>query len=127
MAEKSKEHLAELDAQVDAYIKPCDQMGTRKSFAEVVFQTSRRPLIGLVKDDVMGGWGALATIFPAHDSIGRQAGRMIKDLFEGKKVGDLTPEWPAKYGVAVDLGKARRFGVDISVELLQLAAENIVP
>jgi len=126
MAEQSKRHIEELDAQVNAYIKPCDQMGTRKSFAEVVFQTSRKPLIGLVKDDVMEGWGALATIFPSHESIGRQAGRMIKELFEGKKTGDILPEWPAKYGVAVDLGKARLFGMDISVELLQLAAENIV-
>lgn len=126
MAEKAKEHLKELDIQVDAYIKPCDQMGTRKSFAEVIFQTSNKPLIGLVKDDVMGGWGAMATIYPSHDSIGRQTARMIKELFEGRKVGDIMPEWPAKYGVAVDLGKAKLFGMDISVELLQLAAENIV-
>jgi putative tryptophan/tyrosine transport system substrate-binding protein len=51
---------------------------------------------------------------------------MIKDLFEGKKVSDIVPEWPHKFGVAVDLKKAKRFGIDIPVELLQMAGENIV-
>lgn len=126
MAANSKRHILELDSKVDAYIKPCDQMGTRSNFAEVVYSTSKKPLIGLVKDDVMGNWGATATIYPSHESIGNQAARMIKELLEGKKVGDILPEWPHKYGVAVDLQKAKRFGIEIPVELLQVAGENIV-
>jgi putative ABC transport system substrate-binding protein len=126
MAENSRRIIRELDPRVDAYIKPCDQMGTRRHFSEVVYATSKKPLIGLVKDDVMGSWGAVATIFPLHDSIGRQAARMIKELFEGRMVSDVMPEWPQKYGVAIDLRKARRFGVDVPVELLQMAGENII-
>jgi putative tryptophan/tyrosine transport system substrate-binding protein len=126
MSLNSKKHIYELDSKVDAYIKPCDQMGTRSNFAEIVYNTSRKPLIGLVKDDVMGKWGATATIYPSHESIGNQAAVMIKDLFEGKKVSDIVPEWPHKFGVAVDLKKAKRFGIDIPVELLQMAGENIV-
>lgn len=126
MAANSKRHILELDSRVDAYIKPCDQMGTRSNFAEVVYNTSTKPLIGLVKDDVMGKWGATATIYPSHDSIGKQAARMVKELFEGKKIGNIIPEWPHKYGVAVDLKKAKKFGIDVPVELLQMAGENIV-
>lgn len=126
MATNSKKFIQELDAKVDAYIKPCDQMGTRSNFAEVVYATSKKPLIGLVKDDVMGKWGATATIYPSHESIGNQSARMIKELFEGKKVRDIMPEWPHKYGVAVDLHKAKQFGIDVPVEVLQMAGENII-
>lgn len=126
MAVSSRKHIHELDSKVDAYIKPCDQMGTRRNFSEVVYKTSKKPLIGLVKDDVMEKWGATATIYPSHASIGKQAARMIKELFEGKKIGDIMPEWPHKYGFAVDLQKAKKFGIDVPVELLQMAGENIV-
>jgi len=126
MAESSRRIIRELDPLVDAYIKPCDQMGTRRHFSEVVNATSKKPLIGLVRDDVMGNWGAMAAIFPLHSSIGQQAARMIKELFEGRPVSDVTPEWPQKYGFAIDLRKARRFGVDVPVELLQMAGENII-
>lgn len=126
MASHAKKHIQELDAKVDAYIKPCDQMGTRSNFSEVVFNTSKKPLIGLVKDDVMGKWGATATIYPSHESIGNQAAQMIKALFEGKLVRDILPEWPHKYGIAIDLKKAKQFGIDVPVEVLQMAGENIV-
>lgn len=126
MALQAKKYLAELDAKVDAYVKPCDQMGTRSNFSELVFGTSKKPLIGLVKDDVMANWGATAVLFPSHESIGHQAARMIKLLFEGKQVGDIVPEWPHQYGVAVDLKKAKRFGMEIPVEVLQMAGEHIV-
>ena len=126
MAAISKKYIHEIDSKVDAYIKPCDQIGSRKKFSEVVYNTSKKPLIGLVKDDVMGKWGATASIYPSHDSIGNQSARMVKELFEGKKVSEVMPEWPHKYGIAIDLRKAKHFGIDVPVELLQMAGENIV-
>ncbi|MCX7822547.1 MAG: hypothetical protein N2260_03770 [Syntrophobacterales bacterium] len=126
MAEEAGKYIEELDPLVDAYIKPCDQMGTRRNFSEVVYRISRKPLIGLVKDDVMGGWGATAVVYPSHESIGYQAARMIKDIFRGKKVRDILPEWPRTYGFAVDLVKAKQFGIVVPVEILQLAGENII-
>ncbi|MDD2540074.1 MAG: ABC transporter substrate binding protein [Desulfuromonadaceae bacterium] len=126
MAVNAKKYIQELDPKVDAYITPCDQMGTRKDFSKMVYSTSRKPLIGLVKDDVMDKWGAVATIYPSHESIGFQAARMIKELFEGKKISDILPEWPHRYGVAIDLKKAKKFGIDVPIELLQMAGENII-
>ncbi len=126
MAVNAKKYIQELDSKVDAYITPCDQMGTRKDFSKMVYSTSHKPLIGLVKDDVMKKWGAVATIYPSHASIGFQAAGMIKELFEGKKISDILPEWPHRYGVALDLNKAKKFGIDVPVELLQMAGENII-
>lgn len=126
MAQAALAPIRELNDQVDAFIKPNDQMGTRRLFAEAVYKTASKPLIGIVKDDVMGQWGATAVIYPSHDSIGEQAARMIKELFEGKSITQIPPEWPAKYGFAVDLPKTRQFNITVPVELLQLAAGNII-
>ena len=126
MAEAAIPHIKELNAQVDAFIKPNDQLGTRRPFAEMVYQLASKPLIGITRDDVMEHWGSTAVIYPSHASIGEQAARMIKELFEGKQIADLAPEWPLKYGLAVDLSKAKRFGISVPVELLQLSGENII-
>ena len=126
MAAAAIPHIRELDSQVDAFIKPNDQMGTHRQFAEVVFKTATKPLIGLTQDDVMDRWGATAAIYPSHLSIGEQAARMIKDLFQGKTIAEIPPEWPKTYGFAVDLPKTRQFKITVPVELLQLAGENII-
>lgn len=126
MARFAIPHIAELDSQVDAYLKPNDQLGTRRQFAEVVAAHSNKPLIGLVKADVMQGWGATAVVFPSHQSIGRQAARMVRALLEGGEVAAIPPEWPRIYGYAVDLSKSRRFGIQVPIGILQLARENII-
>lgn len=126
MAEAAAKHVKALDASVDAFIKPVDQMGTRRNFSEMVHNTATKPLIGVVKDDVMGRWGATAVVYASHQSIGKQAGRMIRELFEGKKVADISPEWPKEYGFAVDLPKTRQFGISVPVEILQMSGENII-
>lgn len=126
MAEAAIPLVKELNGKVDAFIKPNDQLGTRRPFAEVVYKVANKPLIGIVKDDVMGQWGSTAVIYPSHTSIGEQAARMIKELFQGKPIADIAPEWPKKYGFAVDLPKAKQFNITVPVELLQLAGDNIV-
>lgn len=118
--------IKELDAKVDAFIKPNDQMGTRRPFAEVVYKHASKPLIGITRGDVMGHWGATAVVYPSHASIGEQAAAMVKDLFEGKSISEIRPEWPKKFGFAVDLRKAKRYNISVPIELLQLSGENIV-
>jgi len=126
MAEAAEQHVKALDASVDAFIKPVDQMGTRRNFSEMVYRTASKPLIGVVRDDVMARWGATAVIYPSHVSIGKQAARMIRDLFEGKPVAEILPEWPKEYGFAIDLPKTRQFGMNVPVEILQMAGDNII-
>lgn len=126
MAEAAIERIKQLDQQVDAFIKPNDQVGTRRQFSELVYAIASKPLIGLVKDDVMARWGATAVVFPSHVSIGEQAADMINQVFEGRPISAITPEWPRKYGFAVDLAKTRQFNLAVPVELLLLAGDNIV-
>lgn len=126
MAAAALKHVQELDAKVDLFLKPCDQMGTRRSFSETVYKAASKPLIGLVQDDVMSGWGATATMYPSHDSIGRQAARMVHEIFRGKRSGEIVPEWPKAFGLAFDLQKTRRFGIKVPIEMLRLAGRNVV-
>ncbi|MEW8505409.1 MAG: ABC transporter substrate binding protein [Candidatus Thiodiazotropha sp.] len=125
MAEMAVPLIKELDSEVDLFIKPNDQLGSRQHFAQTVYAHASKPLIGIVKNDVMQDWGAMAVIYPSHDSMGQQAAVMVRDLFEGKSIKEITPQWPARFGYAVDLTKAKRFGITIPVGLLQLAGENI--
>jgi putative ABC transport system substrate-binding protein len=115
-----------LDGEVDAFISPHDQMGSRMAFAELIARHASKPLIGIVRNDVMEGWGATATVYPSHESIGLQAAGMIRDIFEGKPVAQVEPQWPARYGYALDLPKIRHFGIKVPVGMLQLAGRNIV-
>ncbi len=118
--------IQELNSQVDAFIKSNDQMGTRQYFSQIAYQYATKPLIGIVKDDVMERWGATAVIYPSHKSIGKQAATMIKALFEGKSIAEIPPEWPKHYGFAVDLSKTKQFNMTVPLELLLLAGKNII-
>ncbi|MBT2971268.1 MAG: hypothetical protein KME56_19635 [Candidatus Thiodiazotropha sp. (ex Ctena orbiculata)] len=125
MTEMAIPLIQELDSEVDLFIKPNDQLGARRHFAKMVYAHASKPLIGIVKKDVMEDWGATAVIYPSHRMIGKQAAAMIRDLFEGKPIREIPPQWPAHFGYAVDITKAIQFGITIPVGLLQLAGENI--
>jgi len=126
MAKQTIPIIHQLNHQVDAFIKPNDQLGTREALARVMWHEAKKPLIGIVKSDVMAHWGATAVVYPSHESIGRQSAAMIKRLFEGESVHTIIPQWPARYGYAVDLPKAHRFGITVPIGLLQLAGKNII-
>ncbi|MES9981081.1 MAG: ABC transporter substrate binding protein [Candidatus Thiodiazotropha sp. 6PLUC5] len=126
MAELAIPLIKELNDKVDAFLKPNDQLGAREYFAKTVESFADKPLIGLVKSDVVSRWGATAVVFPCLESIGRQVAVMIRDLFEDYKVQKIEPKWPARYGYAVDLTKAKRFGISVPVGILQLSGKNIV-
>jgi putative ABC transport system substrate-binding protein len=51
---------------------------------------------------------------------------MIIQFFEGKTASQVMPEWPHKFGIAVDLRKAKQFGIEVPIEMLQMAGENII-
>jgi putative tryptophan/tyrosine transport system substrate-binding protein len=118
--------VQELNQRVDAFIAPNDQLGSRREFASQLTKSSRKPLIGLVRNDVMEEWGAVAAVYPLHSSIGRSAGEMVRDLFEGKPISEIEPRSPERFGYAVNLRRAQALGVSVPVGILQLAGENIV-
>jgi putative ABC transport system substrate-binding protein len=126
MVQAAQKHVQALDSQVDVFLSPNDQMGVQKDFAEMLYATASKPLVGLGKKDVMEGWGATMTLYPSQESAGRQVAVMLKKLLDGGKVNELVPEWPAQSGVAFDLKKAAQFGLDIPAELLAKAGADVV-
>ncbi|MBU2251129.1 MAG: hypothetical protein KKH25_02640, partial [Candidatus Omnitrophica bacterium] len=126
MAQAAKEFVLELDPLVDVFLAPNDQMGVQEYFSRMVYANSTKPLVGLGKESVMDGWGATMVIYPSSQSMGRQAARMVKQLFEGRPIKDIYPEWPKENGFAFDLNKTAGFGIKVPVEYIELAGENIV-
>ncbi|MBF0266273.1 MAG: hypothetical protein HQL46_13495 [Gammaproteobacteria bacterium] len=126
MAENAIPIIKAIDAQVDAYIKSNDQLGTRRQIAEVIYANSSKPLIGIVKNDVVQKWGATAVVFPSHESIGKQTASMIRDIFEGKTIQQIKPQWPKLFGYGVDLSKTNQFGIKVPIGILQLSGSNII-
>lgn len=124
MALLAKQHVLELNDQVDAFVAPNDQMGGQQPFAAMVFRHASKPLIGLNRPDVMEAWGATASMYPSFVWAGKKAGQMIHALLEGQSIQTLIPVWP-RTGIALDLHKAEHFGLTISSEMLQRAGNNV--
>ncbi len=122
----AKKHVLELDSKVDLFLAPNDQMGVQAPFSQMVYETATKPLMGIGKKEVMERWGAMMTITPSLTNQAEQVAEMVKLVFEGRSVKTIIPQWPRKYEIAFDLGKAKEFGVKISNSLLKKAGKNIV-
>ncbi|SLM31399.1 ABC-type uncharacterized transport system periplasmic component-like protein (fragment) [Desulfamplus magnetovallimortis] len=91
----------------------------------MVYASATKPLVGLGRKDVMENWGATMSIYPSLTDAGKRCAEMIKQLFEGKSIKEIIPEWPST-GMAFDLNKAKQFGITIPEDLLKIAGENII-
>lgn len=125
MALLAKEHVRALDSTVDLFLSPNDQMGAQAPFSRMVWETASKPLVGLGRKDVMEGWGATLALYPSLPGMGQQVARMMVKSFNGEGIEKITPEWPVS-GMAFDLKKASRFGIEIPPELIGQAGENII-
>ncbi len=122
----AQKYVEELNPIVDVFLAPNDQMGAQDAFAKMLFSVATKPLIGLGRKDVMEGWGATAAIYPDLPDVGKRAANMIVQLFEGKTIKQIPPEWPSHIGMAIDLIKAKRFNIKVSEELLKTTAPNLI-
>ncbi len=120
MVAAARDQVRAIDGQVDVFVSPSDILGTSRPYAEMVFATATKPLVGLGREDVVDGWGALGSIYPSVPDIGEQAAAMLVRLFEGEPISAIRPETPRRTGYALDLGKARRFGIEVPQEVLDL-------
>ncbi len=120
MVEAAKAHVTELDDVVDLFVSPSDILGTSRPYAQMVFETASKPLVGLGRDDVVEGWGAMGSIYPSVEDIGQQAGAMAVRLLKGTAVSEVFPETPQRTGFALDLKKTEGFGIEVDPEILKL-------
>lgn len=124
MVQLAKKYVRELDPRVDLFLSPNDQMGIQESFVRSVEETATKPLIGLGKKDVMEDWGATMAIYSDLGKSGRLIAQMIADVFNGKEIREIMPQW-ADSGVAFNLKRAAKFGIAVPPELLRQAGENV--
>jgi putative tryptophan/tyrosine transport system substrate-binding protein len=118
--------IQELNQRVDLFLLTINEMGRGEALTAVMARHAAQPVIGLVRDDVMAGRGALAVVYPVHQSIGEQGGVMVASLLAGQPFKQLLPQPPARYGFAINLAAANRARVRIPLTLLQLAGNNII-
>jgi putative tryptophan/tyrosine transport system substrate-binding protein len=126
MAESAKKYVQELDPLVDVFLVPNDQMASAPPFAEMVYKTATKPLFGNSRPDVMEGWGTTMCMYPSEVSAGKQCAVMIKKLFSGEEIRTIIPEWPKENGIAIDLRKAKQFGIKIPIQIMEMAGNDIV-
>jgi len=125
MAMLAEKHVKELNSQVDIFMSASDQLGTQRPYAEIVYRIASKPLLGIGRKDVMDNWGATFSIYPSLEQIAQRAAYMLKEIFEGRPVKDIIPEWP-DFGVAFDMNKAKKFGISIPDDLLKAAGNDII-
>jgi len=112
MARIAKKYVQELDSSVDLFLSPTDQMGTQRPFAEMVYQTASKPLVGVGRKDVMKNWGATMSIYSLLENIAYEAAVMIDKVNKGVPLWKIKPKWP-KTGIAFDQAKMKKFKVKI--------------
>ena len=124
MAKLAKRHVIELDPVVDVFLTPSDQFGTKKSFARVVSDNSKKPLMGLSKKELEEDWGAHFGVYMVQSLSGKQAGKMIVRLLKGESIKTIIPTNPSgEYGINMKRSKA--IGVKYPKSVLEKAGKNI--
>jgi putative tryptophan/tyrosine transport system substrate-binding protein len=126
MAEQAKKYIQELDPLVDVFLGPNDQLGAERPFYEMVYKTAKKPIVGTTRNSVMERWGATMTIYPSEYSEGRQCAYMIKNLFNGKDIKTIIPQWPKENGIAIDLRKAKQFKIGVPIQIMEMAGDDII-
>jgi putative ABC transport system substrate-binding protein len=126
MTELARKYVLELDPLVDVFLSPNDQMAAEQSFPRMVYKTATKPLVGISRKDVMEGWGATISMYPSELSAGRQCAAMIKKIFTGDDIAAIIPQWPKENGIAIDLRKARHFGISIPIQVIEMAGDDII-
>ncbi|MCP4597350.1 ABC transporter substrate binding protein [Neptuniibacter sp.] len=124
MARLMEQQIDELSSQVDAFITPSDQLGTKREYAQVITQYSNKPLMGLSEKEISEGWGAHFGVYPDQKRSGKIAGEMITRLFNGEKIQNITPVSPAAvYGINQE--KSTKIKLDYPDSVLSKVGGNL--
>ena len=126
-APKSSDVLAaarSLVGKVDAIYVPTDNTVVSAFEAVIKVATeSKIPVISADTDSVKRG--AIAAEGFNYYDLGRQTGKMVVAILNGKKAGDIQPEGVAKTELYVNPESAKLMGVTLSDELVKLAKEVV--
>lgn len=124
---KSSDVLAatrSLVGKVDVIYIPTDNtvVSAFEAVIKVATQT-KIPVISADTDSVKRG--AIAAQGFNYYDLGRQTGKMVADILNGKKAGDIKPEGVSKTELYVNPESAKAMGVTLSEELIKSAKEVV--
>ena len=124
---KSSDVLAaarSLIGKVDAIYIPTDNTVVSAFEAVIKVATeSKIPVISADTDSVKRG--AIAAQGFNYYDLGRQTGKMVVAILNGKKAGDIKPEGVSKTELYVNPEAAKAMGVTLSEELIKSAKEVV--
>ncbi len=103
MALIAKDIITELDKIVDIFVSPNDQLGSSDEFAEMIYNTATKPLVGLAGEN-----GSVISISPDLEANGKKVAEMIKQIFDGKDIKDIIPIGAEKK-IIIDKEKLKKF------------------
>jgi len=112
MALMAAEQARLMDASVDVFLAPNDQMGVNSDFARRLYPVVSKPIMALGDIEILQKSGALFSVFPATQEVGRQLARMVLRLFQGAPIRDILPQWPP-YEFLLDSQQIKRFAVQV--------------
>jgi len=126
-APKSSDVLAaarSLVGKVDAIYVPTDNTVVSAFEAVVkVAKESKIPVISADTDSVKRG--AIAAQGFNYYDLGRQTGKMVVAILNGKKAGEIQPEGVSKTELYVNPESAKEMGVTLSDDLIKSAKEVV--
>ena len=124
---KSSDVLAaarSLVGKVDAIYVPTDNTVVSAFEAVIKVATeSKIPVISADTDSVKRG--AIAAQGFNYYDLGRQTGKMVVEILNGKKVGDIQPQGVSKTELYVNPESAKLMGVTLSEEMVKSAKEVV--
>ena len=126
-APKSSDVLAaarSLVGKVDAIYIPTDNTVVSAFEAVIKVATEAKiPVISADTDSVKRG--AIAAQGFNYYDLGRQTGKMVVAILNGKKAGEIQPEGVSKTELYVNPESAKKMGVTLSEELIKSAKEVV--
>jgi len=108
MTRLAQQHVKELNSQVDLFLSPNDQMGAQPPYAQMIFSSATKPLVGLGRKDVVDSWGATVSVYPSLPHMGQCVAQMILQWRREGAISGIPPRWP-KVGVVLDAIKMAQF------------------
>jgi putative ABC transport system substrate-binding protein len=69
--------------------------------------------------------GALMSYGPNYSDMFRHSAEYVDKILRGTKPGDIPVEQPTKFELVINLQTAKALGLDVSLQLQQLADEVI--
>ncbi len=90
----ARNRAIEIMDEVDLFMSPSDQMGTKIEFSQMIYTSTGKPIIGISKDEVEAQNGAIASIYPDLKDIADRAANAVIAFIDNAATNSLIPRKP---------------------------------